>query len=73
MEARESLNEYFRDSIRNNWDRPALTDLGSTTMSYKDVARKIAKLHILYRETGIKPGDKVALCGKNSTLDHRER
>ena len=67
MEARESLNEYFRDSIRNNWDRPALTDLGSTTMSHKDVARKIAKLHILYRETGIKPGDKVALCGKNSS------
>ena len=67
MAERESLNQYFRDSIRNNWDRPALTDLGSTTMSYKDVARKIAKLHILYKETGIKPGDKIALCGKNSS------
>lgn len=67
MTYRESLNEYFSDSIRNNWERPALTDLGSTTMTYKDVARKIAKLHILYKETGIRPGDKVAICGKNSS------
>ncbi len=70
MTSHESLNRYFQDSIRNNWDRPALTDLGqsSTTLSYKDVARKIAKLHILFREIGLKPGDKVALCGKNSSL-----
>ena len=67
MEARESLNEYFRDSIRRNWNLPAFTDLGATTMPYKDVARKIAKLHILYKEIGIVPGDKVALCGKNSS------
>ncbi len=67
MEARESLNEYFRDSIRRNWNLPAFTDLGATTMTYKDVARKIAKLHILYKEIGIVPGDKVALCGKNSS------
>ena len=57
MEARESLNEYLRDSIRRNWNLPAFTDLGSTTMTYKDVARKIAKLHILYNEIGIRPGD----------------
>lgn len=70
MISRKSLNLYFQDSIRNNWDRPAFTDLGNTsqTLTYKDVARKIAKLHILFRETGIKPGDKVALCGKNSSL-----
>ena len=67
MEARESLNEYFRDSIRRNWNLPAFTDLGATTMTYKDVARKIAKLHILYKEIGIVPGEKVALCGKNSS------
>lgn len=67
MEARDSLNEYLRDSIRRNWNLPAFTDLGSTTMTYKDVARKIAKLHILYNEIGIRPGDKVALCGKNSS------
>ncbi len=70
MIPRESLNLYFQDSIRENWDRPAFTDLGNTqtTLSYKDVARKIAKLHILFRETGLKPGDKVALCGRNSSL-----
>ncbi|WP_303643840.1 AMP-binding protein [uncultured Duncaniella sp.] len=67
MEARESLNEYFRDSIRRNWNLPAFTDLGATTMTYKDVARKIAKLHILYKEIGFVPGDKAALCGKNSS------
>ncbi|MDE6037181.1 MAG: long-chain fatty acid--CoA ligase, partial [Duncaniella sp.] len=67
MQDCESLNEYFRDAIRSYWEHPALTDLGSTTMSYKDVARKIAKLHILYREIGLKPGDKIALCGKNSS------
>ena len=70
MTPRESLNQYFQDAIRDNWDRPAFTDLGntSTTLSYKDVARKIAKLHILFREIGLQPGDKVALCGKNSSL-----
>lgn len=70
MTQSESLNLYFQEAIREYWDRPALTDLGnaSTTLSYKDVARKIAKLHILFREIGLKPGDKVALCGKNSSL-----
>ena len=66
----DSLNEYLQSSIRSNWERPALTDLGAVpvTLSYKDVARKIAKIHILYRQVGIMPGDKVALCGKNSSL-----
>lgn len=68
MQHRDSLNLYIQDSVRNNWELPAFTDLGGTTMSYKDVARKIAKLHILFNEIGIKPGDKVALCGKNSSL-----
>ncbi len=68
MQNRDSLNLYIQDSVRNNWELPAFTDLGGTTMSYKDVARKIAKLHILFNEIGIKPGDKVALCGKNSSL-----
>lgn len=67
MEPRESLNEYFRDAIRAYWDLPSFTDLGGSTLSYKDVARKIAKLHILFEETGLKPGDKIVLCGKNSS------
>lgn len=62
-----SLNKLFQDSIRNNWDRPALTDFNGATFQYKDVARKIAKLHLLYEHTGVKPGDKIALCGRNSS------
>ncbi len=66
----DSLNGYISQAIKEYWDRPSLSDLGSvpSTLNYKDVARKIAKLHILFRETGIKPGDKIALCGKNSSL-----
>lgn len=64
-----SLNAIISQAIRDNWDRPALTDLGviPVTLTYKDVARKIAKLHILFRTIGIRPGDKIALCGKNSS------
>ena len=58
-----SLNKLFQDSIRNNWDRPALTDFNGATFQYKDVARKIAKLHLLYEHTGVKPGDEIALVG----------
>lgn len=64
-----SLNAIISQAIRDNWDRPAFTDLGviPVTLTYKDVARKIAKLHILFRTIGIRPGDKIALCGKNSS------
>lgn len=68
MTSRDSLNLYFQDAVRNYWELPALTDFGGATMSYKDVARKIAKLHLLYEKSGIKPGDKVALCAKNSSM-----
>lgn len=62
------MNRYFQDAIRKYWELPSFTDLGGITLSYKDVARKIAKLHILFKEIGIEPGDKVALCGKNSSI-----
>ena len=68
MKDRESLNLYFQDTIRENWDLPALTDFGGATLTYKDVARKIAKLHLLFQESGIRPGDKVVLCAKNSSM-----
>ncbi|MCM1077453.1 MAG: AMP-binding protein [Bacteroides sp.] len=68
MEARESLNLYFQDAVRNYWELPAFTDFGGATLTYKDVARKIAKLHLLYEAIGIRRGDKVALCAKNSSL-----
>ena len=61
-----SLIKLFEESIKKNWDRMALTDLNGQSFQYRDVARKIAKLHVLYQHTGIKPGDKIALCGRNS-------
>lgn len=66
MQYRETLNEYIQDSIRENWERLALTNFNKESFLYKDVARKIAKLHLLYENAGIKKGDKIAICGKNS-------
>ena len=63
----KSFLAYIEKSIKENWDRNALTDYKGATLQYKDVARKIEKLHILLEESGIKPGDKVALCGRNSS------
>lgn len=66
MEAQSSLNAYLAQAVRSNWDRPCLTNIGGTTYRYGDVARKIAKLHIAFRELGLKQGEKVAFCGRNS-------
>ena len=65
MEPRKHLNEYIQDSIRQNWEELALTDFHGVSFQYRDVARKIAKLHLLFEQTGIERGDKVALCGRN--------
>ena len=54
------------ESIKQNWDLDALTDYQGATLQYKDVARQIEKLHILFENAGVKPGDKIALCGRNS-------
>ena len=54
------------ESIKQKWDLDALTDYQGATLQYKDVARKIEKLHILFENAGVKPGDKIALCGRNS-------
>lgn len=61
-----SLNALFKESIVKNWDRMALSDMGGVNYQYRDVAKLIAKLHILFDASGIRPGDKVAICGKNS-------
>lgn len=58
---------FIEESIKKNWDLDALTDYKGATLQYKDVARKIEKLHILLAESGIQPGDKVAICGRNSS------
>lgn len=56
---------YIERSVKDNWDLDALTDYEGTTLQYKDVARKIEKLHILFENAGVVQGDKIALCGRN--------
>lgn len=63
----DHILKIYQNSFRNNWDLPALTDYGSPeVMTYADFARRIARLHLFYRQIGLKPGDHVALLGKNS-------
>lgn len=62
-----SLCELIKDSICSNWDRMALSDMGGIAYQYKDVAEMIEKLRILFDAAGVKPGDKVAICGRNSS------
>lgn len=66
MHHQDSLNAYILQSLRNNWELLALTDYNGASFQYKDVARKITKLHILFKNVGVRPGDKIALCGRNS-------
>lgn len=62
-----SINKLILNSIRKNWDGLALTDFNGSSFQYRDVGRKIAKIHLLYEHVGIRPGDRVAICGKNSS------
>ena len=62
-----SFNMMLQDSIRKHWELPSLSDYGINTFRYKDVARVIEKLHILFEQSGIQKGDKIAICGKNSS------
>ena len=66
METLPGLTDYIEQSIVRHWDLDALTDYKGATLQYKDVARKMAKFHIVLEAAGIKPGDKVAVCGRNS-------
>lgn len=63
----KSFIAFIEESIKKNWDLNALTDYKGATLQYKDVARKIEKIHILLEESGVKKGDKIALCGRNSS------
>lgn len=67
MENTRSLNALLKDSIVNHWDSLALSDMGGINYQYKDVAELIAKIHIMFDAADLKPGDKVAICGKNSS------
>lgn len=66
MGTTSSLIQLIEESIRKNWNLDAMTDYKGATLQYKDVARKIEKMHILFEHAGIKKGDKIALCGRNS-------
>jgi long-chain acyl-CoA synthetase len=62
-----SYNKLIEQSIIDHWDMDALTDYKGQTLQYHDVARKIEKVHILFENSGVQRGDKIALCGRNSS------
>ena len=64
---KENTIKIFEESFRNNWELPALSDYNTKqTLTYGDFAEQIARLHIIYKECGVKPGDRVAVIGKNT-------
>ncbi|MDA3779081.1 MAG: AMP-binding protein [Bacteroidales bacterium] len=63
---KENFIKYLETSIKKNWDLSALTDYNGESFKYKDVARKIYRIHIMFEECNVKKGDKIALVGKNS-------
>ncbi len=67
MDSIPSFNSYIERSIIKNWNLDALTDYKGATLQYHDVARKIEKLHILFENSDVKKGDKIAVCGRNSS------
>ncbi|MBR2359006.1 MAG: AMP-binding protein [Bacteroidaceae bacterium] len=60
-----SVNKTFEASFKENWDRPAISNYHGATYHFRDLARKIAKLHIIFEESGLEKGDKVAICSRN--------
>ncbi|MDR1554104.1 MAG: AMP-binding protein [Prevotellaceae bacterium] len=63
----KTFNSYIEDCIKNNWESPALSDYRGEANLYKDIAKQIARLHILFEQCGINKGDKISLAGRNST------
>ena len=61
----QSVNKILQDSFQKNWDRSALSNYQGVTLSYREVARRIAKLHIMFEQCGLQKGDKVAICSRN--------
>lgn len=66
MKEQTALIQYIAQSLRDNWELLALTDYKGASYQYRDVARKIAKLHVAFERAGLRRGDKVAFCGRNS-------
>ena len=67
MEHIPSFNALIEKAVLDHWDQDALTDYKGQTLQYHDVARKIEKVHILFENSGVQKGDKIALCGRNSS------
>ncbi len=63
---KENLVDYFQTAIKENWDKPAVSDYYGKTSTFAEVGESILKFHIIFEKTGIKRGDKIALIGKNS-------
>lgn len=66
MNAASCFNDYIQKAIIENWNHDALTDYQGITLQFHDVARKIEKLHILFENSNVQKGDKIAICGRNS-------
>ena len=62
----EDYISKIENTVKTRWNQAALTDFQGQTCQYKDVARKIEKLHILFENAGVNPGDRIAICGRNS-------
>ena len=62
------INKILEATIRKNWEELSMSDFNGISLQYRDVARKVAKLHLLFEHAGVKQGDKVALCGKNTWM-----
>lgn len=60
-----SVNKLFEESFRQNWECPALSDYGGETLTYGQLATRIAWLHLFFKEAGVKKGDKIAICSRN--------
>lgn len=60
-----SVNKIYQEAFKKNWDRPAISNYHGETLHYKDVARRMEKLHIMFEECGLQRGDKVAICSRN--------
>ena len=60
-----TLNKILEESFKKNWNNPALSDFKGVTLYYRDVARRIEKLHIIFNTCGVEKGDKIAICSRN--------
>ena len=60
-----SVNKLYQEAFKKNWDRPAISNYQGVTLHYRDVARRIEKMHIIFEECGLEKGDKVAICSRN--------